>query len=122
LFGTIFMLTEKPWGHYKILYENAPEFKVKELVVWPRESLSLQRHRSRSEQWTVVMGSPKVLLGNNRDLLKTIQLERHDMIDIPVGHWHQLRNDTNYIVKVLEIQYGENCDELDIERINREKP
>jgi mannose-6-phosphate isomerase-like protein (cupin superfamily) len=113
------MITEKPWGYYKILYENYPEFKVKELVVNPRSFLSLQRHRQRSEQWTAIIGDPTVLLGSHRDLLETIQLKKHQMLNIPVGHWHQLRNDTNYVVKVLEIQFGESCEETDIERITR---
>jgi len=121
------MITEKPWGYYKILYENYnfhgyekyPEFKVKELVVNPRSSLSLQRHRQRSEQWTVVVGYPTVLIGSHRDLLKTIEMTKHQKLDIPVSHWHQLRNNTNYIVKILEIQYGEACEENDIERISR---
>lgn len=116
------MLTEKPWGHYKILYEDYPVFKVKELVVWPGRSLSLQRHRSRNEQWTVIVGDPTVLLGSDRKLLETIHIKKHQKLEIPVGHWHQLRNDTDYVVKVLEIQYGESCDENDIERINRQKP
>lgn len=107
----------KPWGHYKILYENYPSMKVKELHVEPRQSLSLQRHFSRSEHWTCIVGTPKVLVGTNRELLKTVQLGKHDKLEIPVGHWHQLRNDSNYLVKILEIQYGESCEEDDIERI-----
>jgi len=114
------MITEKPWGHYKILYENYPSLKVKELVVWPHQSLSLQRHRFRSEEWFVIMGDPTIRLGSHRELLETRILKKHDKITIPVGHWHQLSNFTNYVVKVLEIQHGEECEERDIERIYSE--
>jgi mannose-1-phosphate guanylyltransferase len=115
-------ITEKPWGYYKILYENFPVLKVKELVVYPRSSLSLQRHRARNEQWTVIVGTPTILMGSDRNLLDTIELKQHQHLEIPVGHWHQLRNNSNFVVKILEIQYGENCDEHDIERINIQKP
>jgi mannose-6-phosphate isomerase-like protein (cupin superfamily) len=35
---------------------------------------------------------------------------------ISVNDWHQLSNETNEPLKILEIQYGEKCVEEDIER------
>ena len=111
------MKTERAWGCYTVLYEYDPTMKVKELYVEPRKSLSLQRHRERSEHWTVIEGAPTVLLGKTSKNVKTHYLTVHDRVDIPVGHWHQLRNDTEYPVKILEIQYGSGCIEEDIERL-----
>ena len=37
------------------------------------------------------------------------------------GEWHQLVNGTQEPLKVIEIQYGENCIEEDIERQYRNK-
>lgn len=111
----------KPWGAYNVFYElserKTATVKVKELFVEPKKSLSLQRHRYRSEQWMVVRGDATVRFGLHRDFLTTVHMQMFDRFDIPVGHWHQLRNDTNQELLVLEIQYGEDCNEDDIERL-----
>ena len=39
--------TDRPWGYYKVLYEGEG-YKVKELVINPHSSLSMQRHEHRS--------------------------------------------------------------------------
>ena len=46
---------ERNWGHYKVLYEG-DDFVVKELVINPHSSLSMQRHSYRSETWNLVSG------------------------------------------------------------------
>ena len=40
-----------------------------------------------------------------------------DRLRIDEGQWHQLVNETDKPVKIIEIQYGENCIEDDIERV-----
>jgi mannose-6-phosphate isomerase-like protein (cupin superfamily) len=35
---------------------------------------------------------------------------------VPVGEWHQLTNPFDVPLKIVEIQYGSQCDEDDIER------
>ena len=102
--------TEKPWGYYTVLHE-APEVKVKELVVEPGASLSLQRHKYRSEHWHVAEGLGFARLNNGTHLLY-----KHDTLEIPCGAWHQLANLSNNILRIVEIQYGERCEEEDIER------
>jgi cytidyltransferase-like protein len=103
--------TEKSWGHYSVLHE-APNVKVKELVVEPKMSLSLQRHKYRSEHWHVAEGTALVLFENTGYLLN-----KHGMVEIPCGEWHQLSNPSlDSVLRVIEIQYGESCDEQDIER------
>lgn len=112
--------TERPWGYYRNLHQDGPNTRVKELGVNPGAKLSMQRHRLRSEKWMVTEGTATVLLANHSDQLETPdiwKLNRHDTIDIPVGTWHQLMNDTDSVVRITEIQYGENCMEEDIERI-----
>jgi mannose-6-phosphate isomerase-like protein (cupin superfamily) len=37
-------------------------------------------------------------------------------LHIPLGMWHQLANETDIPLKLVEIQYGTNCVEDDIER------
>ena len=112
--------TQRPWGHYRVLYEHSvtgPSTKVKELVVEPGQSLSLQRHQYRNELWHVVEGNCNVhgLLESSNDSASR-SLGPHNRIDIPVGEWHKLSNPFATPCKIVEIQFGSQCDEADIER------
>lgn len=103
--------TERQWGYYRVLHE-APGMKVKELVVQPGKSLSMQRHTKRSEYWIVEEGIAQVDTDNEVKRLKL-----HETIEIPVGSWHKLYNITDKECKIVEIQYGLACEEDDIERV-----
>ena len=108
--------TERPWGYYRVLHE-VPGMKVKELTVDPGKSLSMQRHRLRSEYWIVSEGS--AVVNSTMDTgyaLPLVTLEKHQEYKVPVKGWHQLTNPFDVPVKVVEIQYGESCIEEDIER------
>lgn len=102
--------TERQWGYYRVLHE-APGMKVKELTVDPGKSLSMQRHFKRSEYWVVEEGACNVADGD-----KIVVLATHETIDIPVNNWHQLINPFDVPCRIVEIQYGEDCVEEDIER------
>jgi mannose-1-phosphate guanylyltransferase/mannose-6-phosphate isomerase len=91
--------------------------KVKELTVNPGQKLSMQRHNLRSEYWIVSGGQAKVaseLAGGYT--VPTVNLEKHDSYDVQQREWHQLINPYDIPVKIVEIQYGEQCAEEDIER------
>jgi cytidyltransferase-like protein len=109
--------TIRKWGYYRVLHSDGPSLKVKELVVEPGKSLSLQRHNLRSEYWIVSHGTAKIKHGYDTNKLSTSILNQHDEIDIPVNSWHQLINDSTDELRIVEIQYGVNCIEEDIERI-----
>lgn len=102
--------TERPWGYYRVLHE-VPGMKVKELTVNPGHSLSMQRHSHRSEYWIVSEGECKV-----EKEFGALLLRQHETIRIPVTDWHQLSNPTDKPCKIVEIQYGTECEEEDIER------
>jgi cytidyltransferase-like protein len=102
--------TERPWGYYRVLHE-VPGMKVKELTVNPGQSLSMQRHNHRSEYWIVSEGECKV-----EKEFAALFLRQHETIRIPVTDWHQLSNPTDKICRIVEIQYGNRCEEDDIER------
>ena len=102
--------TERQWGYYRVLHE-APGMKVKELTVNSGKSLSMQRHAKRREYWVVEEGNCKVETDTS-----TLLLETHQTIDIPVGSWHRLSNPFTNPCRIVEIQYGEQCIEEDIER------
>jgi mannose-6-phosphate isomerase-like protein (cupin superfamily) len=42
---------------------------------------------------------------------------KHNSDFISNEEWHQLINDTEQPLKIIEIQYGEQCTENDIERL-----
>lgn len=108
--------TKRQWGYYRVLHENGPQVKVKELTVDPGKKLSMQRHEQRAEHWFVAEGKATVYgLDVATDITK-ITYERHKSLHIRKGEWHMLANETDKPLKVVEIQYGENCVEEDIER------
>ena len=108
--------TERPWGYYRVLHE-VPGMKVKELTVGPGQSLSMQRHQHRSEYWIVSQGVCEVNSQSPKGYAyppKTLTV--HQEIHIPCGEWHQLTNPYSEPCKIVEVQYGQLCDESDIER------
>ena len=108
--------TERQWGYYRVLHEVSG-MKVKELTVEPKKQLSMQRHNLRAEYWIVSEG--QAIVNRTMDtgyILPPVILQTHDEYCVPVTEWHQLTNPYDVPVKVVEIQYGENCIEEDIER------
>jgi mannose-6-phosphate isomerase-like protein (cupin superfamily) len=108
--------TRRPWGYYRVLHE-APGVKVKELTVDPGAALSMQRHEGRAEFWLVSSGVATVYtLNRSTDAELTGVYPRHKFLHIAPNEWHQLINEEASPLKVVEIQYGERCEENDIER------
>ena len=110
--------TLRQWGYYRVLHENNPTVKLKELTVDPGKALSMQRHDKRNEFWFVSQGIATVYTLNvSTDLELLGMYKKHQHIWIDNRQWHQLRNDTKEPLKIIEIQYGDNCVEEDIERL-----
>lgn len=108
--------TLRPWGYYRILHDVSG-CKVKELTVDPGKSLSMQKHFKRNEYWLVTEGMCDVIsMMNNGYRLPSKTLAKHSAHNILVGDWHQLSNPYNEPCRVVEIQYGKECTEEDIER------
>jgi cytidyltransferase-like protein len=104
--------TQRPWGYYRILHNSTDNIKVKELTVDPGRHLSMQRHQHRSEYWFVAQGTATVEWHNQG---RTV-LEQYQSNTVQQQEWHQLINNTNDPLKIIEIQYGTDCNESDIER------
>lgn len=102
--------TERPWGYYRVLHEVAGT-KVKELTVEPGQTLSMQRHSDRAEYWHIADGRCVVESADVESFL-----EKHDNYLIPIHEWHRLYNPFDKPCKIVEIQYGSECIEDDIER------
>mgnify|MGYP003624259292 FL=1 len=110
--------TVRDWGYYRVLHEDTQQVKLKELTVDPGKNLSMQRHQSRAEFWFVSEGLASVYSLNDtqRELLG--KFNKFNSTWIPKTSWHQLCNETAEPLRIIEIQYGENCIEDDIERID----
>jgi cytidyltransferase-like protein len=109
--------TERQWGYYRVLHENNKEVKLKELTVLPSERLSMQRHKDRAEHWFVAEGIATVYTVNQSTDVELLgEFKKFDHVHINKTQWHQLCNETDQPLKIVEIQYGERCEEEDIER------
>jgi cytidyltransferase-like protein len=109
--------TERVWGYYHVLHENKNEVKLKELTVDPGKSLSMQKHNQRSELWFVAEGEASLYtLNRSSDAEKVGTYCKFSTLQIDINQWHQLANEGTEPLKIIEIQYGENCIEEDIER------
>ena len=112
------MRVERSWGYYEVLKEIGTNFKVKEIVVNPHSKLSMQRHQYRGEFWVVTEGIAKIYtIYDNKVILRgNSYWPKFATATVNANEWHQLSNETDEPLKILEIQYGEKCVEEDIER------
>ncbi len=100
----------RPWGYYLVLEEKL-DHKVKKIVVYPGQRLSLQRHRHRSEHWYIIQGRAEITRNDETFIVASGQA-----IDIPQGAWHRVRNPDTGNMAFIEVQTGDYFGEDDIER------
>jgi cytidyltransferase-like protein len=109
--------TSRAWGYYRVLHEQGKQVKLKELTVLPKTCLSMQRHNDRAEHWFVSEGTAMVYtLNTSTDMELLGEFNTFQHIHILKQQWHKLCNETDQPLRVIEIQYGEQCVEEDIER------
>ncbi len=104
--------SERPWGSYTVLDDDAPDHKVKRLVVHPGKRLSYQRHSRRAEHWFIVSGTAKVTLDGT-----VTELHAGESIDIPLEGAHRVANEGDTDVVLIEVQHGSYFGEDDIVRL-----
>ena len=102
---------KRPWGYFEVL-SDAPDHKVKRIVVEPGGLLSLQRHKLRSEHWFVVSGKGIASVDS-----KDYSVQSGSVIDIPVLKTHRLKNSSVEKLVIIEVQTGVYFGEDDIERL-----
>ena len=109
---------ERNWGSFFNLFQTK-NIKVKELIIDPGKEISFQRHFKRNEIWLVSSGACHVKFAdmNNIKDTKKIKLNKYDHYLVPVRAWHQIINTFDEPAHIIEIQYGDECIEEDIERI-----
>ena len=103
----------RPWGYYTVLHEGQ-NYKVKEIGVYPKKSLSLQKHKYRSEHWNVVEGTVNVSVRGKHEKIK-----KNESIYISKNAKHRVYNSTTKIAKIIETQIGNYLGEDDIVRYTK---
>lgn len=101
---------ERPWGRFLILEDRAG-YKVKRIEVESGRRLSLQSHRHRREQWTVVQGLARVTLDE-----RELDLEVGMSVAIPIEARHRVANPGEARLILIEVQTGSYFGEDDITR------
>ena len=106
------MTTNRPWGFYEVLsgHDNAG-YKVKKITVLPGNRLSLQSHNLRKEQWFCVKGKGQAQVDNN-----FLELSVGKQVTIEVKQKHRLINNSDDVLEIIEIQFGDYLGEDDIIR------
>jgi len=102
----------RPWGYYTILHEEQG-YKVKEIGIYPKKAISLQKHKHRSEHWNVVRGEAVVFING-----KQTQVRKNESMFVPQNTRHKVYNSTDKIVKIIEVQIGSYLGEDDIRRFS----
>ena len=102
----------RPWGSYATLVLG-DRFQVKQIVVNPGASLSLQMHHHRAEHWVVVSGTAEVQVAEGIQMLTEDQ-----SIYIPIGSKHRLTNPGKLPLTLIEVQSGGYLSEDDIVRFD----
>ncbi len=109
------MVEKRSWGEYQVLdyriQADGQNFLTKHLIITPGQHISYQRHQHRSEIWTFVDGTGKLILDG---VVKAVG--RGDMAFIQPGLKHAIKADTE--LHIIEVQVGDELTEEDIERLD----
>jgi mannose-6-phosphate isomerase len=101
----------RPWGSYEVLLD-APDHKVKQIVVTAGSRLSYQVHARRAEHWFIVRGTGVVTLNDT-----PIVVEPGSAVDIALGASHRIENTGTDDLVFIEVQRGDYFGEDDIIRL-----
>ncbi len=100
----------RPWGSFEIISEGE-NYKIKRLIVNPGHKLSKQKHKFRSETWTLISGEGLVTLDEEELIFHEGQ-----SVVIPAGCIHRLENNKKNLLELIEVQTGTYFGEDDITR------
>ena len=109
------MYEKRMWGEYQVLdyriREDGQNFLTKHLIIKPGQHISYQRHAHRTEIWTFVDGTGKLIIEGT---IKSV--ERGEIAYIRPGTKHAIKADTE--LHIIEVQIGDELTEEDIERLD----
>ena len=100
----------RPWGYYHLLVKTN-EYLIKQIVILPKKSISLQKHKHRSEHWIVLKGEADIVIDN-----KIMLLKESESAFVPATKKHKITNNLSQPLIILETQLGKILSEEDIIR------
>lgn len=101
---------ERPWGNFSTLaYSN--KYHIKEILVKPNCSSSLQSHEHRDELWLVLEGEGEYVLDD-----EVIKIYAGSVCTVKKQQKHRVRNTGSINLLFIEIQSGDKFSEEDITR------
>ena len=103
---------QRPWGYFENLLEEKT-YKVKKLVLFPKEKISFQFHNFRKENWFIVKGIGKVFIDE-----KTFSCKKGSLFEILKKQKHSIENTGKSPLEIIEIQSGSKLLEEDIKRLH----
>lgn len=98
----------RSWGKYTLLTESEG-YRVRKIEMDPGASLTMQMHYHRSEHWTVISGTGKIIIND----VESIFTENQSTY-IPMGVKHKLSNPGKIPLIIIEVQSGKYIDDNDI--------
>lgn len=108
---------ERVWGEFYNLFSN-DFLKLKELIIKPKQGMSFQKHFLRNEIWFVSKGQCSVNFSkDDPDNFEEISLHTEETFHVQKEAWHQIFNPFDKPCHIIEIQYGGETNEDDIERL-----
>lgn len=109
------MYERRVWGEYRVLdYKHSSDGNnslVKELIISPGQHISYQRHKHRTEMWTLTQGHGELILD---DYVRRVK--RGDVVAITPGTKHAIKGITE--LHLIEVQLGDELTEDDVERLD----
>ena len=109
------MYERRGWGEYKVLdyklHADDQSSLVKEIVIRPGEHISYQRHRHRTEIWTITEGFGEWIIDGT-----VRKAGRGDVAVLSPGTKHAVKALTE--LHIIEVQIGDELTEDDIERLD----
>lgn len=109
----------RSWGKHELL-KKGDGYKVKKVTISPGHEFSLHKHEYRSEQWTVVKGTPTITLGEKDGELVTKDYQMGSCIFVPIGTPHKVRNNTLEDVEIVEVAVGHRVQDSDVIRLGKQ--
>ena len=98
----------RSWGKYTLLTESEG-YRVRKVEMDPGASLTMQMHYHRSEHWTVISGTGKIIIDNKESIFTENQSTY-----IPMGVKHKLSNPGKIPLIIIEVQSGKYINDDDI--------
>lgn len=102
-------LVYRPWGTRELI-QSTSGYRVRKLVIYPGMKTSSHVYLNQNEDYTVVSGNLTIDLEE-----ECIDLKECQSFHIDKGKQHRLRNNTDDIVVVIEVDTGKNLDLNELE-------